>query len=433
MNKKLSVIFVYLIFVIFPQSGFCFSDIAQKISSQIVSRVLRSGQVVQLIGVTEDYTNMGNIEGVAIHIYSENIPDVSLRFQYDNGNWSEWQNAQLFTEPFSYRSIAWFRGVLAKSSMRYEYNTSVQQGSIEILSVGLFLEDNEEYPIVSEIPKVTPHDLQKPRIITREEWGAQPPTHGYTSHPYFTKLTLHHAAGFSASNIEEGKIQMRAIQDFHQIVRGWSDIGYHFVVDRAGNIYQGRPETVIGAHVLSHNTGNIGVCVLGCYHPPELYCNDQLTQASRDSLVKLYAWISETYDYNPYVLLGHRDYPDNYTSCPGNNVWSLLYSIRDAINIYIEMGGPPLYYTLSQNYPNPFNLQTTILFDLPKESMVHLTIFNIQGRVVKKVVDQIMNKGIQTVMWDGRNIEDTQVSAGVYLYQIEAGDFVQTKKMVLLK
>ena len=44
-----------------------------------------------------------------------------------------------------------------------------------------------------------------------------------------------------------------------------------------------------------------------------------------------------------------------------------------------------------------------------------------------------MNKGIQTVMWDGRNIEDTQVSAGVYLYQIEAGDFVQTKKMVLLK
>ena len=102
MNKKLGVIFVYLIFIIFPQSGFCFSDIAQKISSQIVSRVLRTGQVIQLIGITEDYTNMGNIEGVAIHLYSENIPDVSLRFQYDNGNWSEWQNAQVFSEPFCF-------------------------------------------------------------------------------------------------------------------------------------------------------------------------------------------------------------------------------------------------------------------------------------------------------------------------------------------
>ena len=152
--------------------------------------------------------------------------------------------------------------------------------------------------------------IPKPTIISREEWGAEDSRGAYSYHPYFDKLTLHHAACCSADDLEEGKNQVYWIQDFHQNGRGWNDIGYHFLVDRAGNIYQGRPETVIGAHVGGANTGNIGVCLLGCYHPPEtLYsCTQEITPESRGAIVRLFSWISDTYGQNPSLLLGHRDY-----------------------------------------------------------------------------------------------------------------------------
>ena len=112
-------------------------------------------------------------------------------------------------------------------------------------------------------------------------------------------MTLHHSAGFSAETLDEGIAQMQAIQTFHQDVRGWSDIGYHFVIDKAGNIYQGRPETVIGAHTGGSNTGNIGACLLGCYHPPasdNYFCYDEMTALSNESIIELFAWTSQTYN-----------------------------------------------------------------------------------------------------------------------------------------
>jgi hypothetical protein len=78
------------------------------------------------------------------------------------------------------------------------------------------LPDLEEYPEGDVTRKQAITDLPKPVIISRSEWGARPPTHGYSPHPYYIKLTLHHAAGFSANNIDEGIEQLRAIQDLHQ-------------------------------------------------------------------------------------------------------------------------------------------------------------------------------------------------------------------------
>ena len=77
--------------------------------------------------------------------------------------------------------------------------------------------------------------------------------------------------------------------------------------------------------------------MLGCYHPPELYCGDWLTDATTNSLVALYAWISGEYNYNPNVLKGHRDYTDNDTSCPGNNVHEKLSWFRGEIERYMEL------------------------------------------------------------------------------------------------
>ena len=88
----------------------------------------------------------------------------------------------------------------------------------------------------------------------------------------------------------------------------------------------------------------------------------------------------------------------------------------------------PHEYLLLQNYPNPFNPVTTIKYSLPKSSDVSLVIYNITGQEVIQLVNGNLFEGTHTVTWDASN-----VASGIYLYQLRAGDFVQTRKMVLLK
>ncbi len=93
----------------------------------------------------------------------------------------------------------------------------------------------------------------------------------------------------------------------------------------------------------------------------------------------------------------------------------------------------PDKFALHQNYPNPFNPITTLRYDLPEQANVNIIIYDIMGRQVKSLINQTQEAGFKSVLWDATNDFGKPVSAGVYLYQIQAGDFVQTKKMVLLK
>ncbi len=93
----------------------------------------------------------------------------------------------------------------------------------------------------------------------------------------------------------------------------------------------------------------------------------------------------------------------------------------------------PETFTLHQNFPNPFNPITTLSYDLPKDSDVRLAIFDMLGNEVATLVNTTQKAGFKSVQWDATDSMGRPVSAGVYLYQIQAGEFVQTKKMVLLK
>jgi hypothetical protein len=90
-------------------------------------------------------------------------------------------------------------------------------------------------------------------------------------------------------------------------------------------------------------------------------------------------------------------------------------------------------FTLSQNYPNPFNPVTALRYDLPEDAMVNITIYDMMGRIVKTMVNAQQNAGYKSVIWDATNNAGQPVSAGLYLYTIQAGAFRQTKKMVMLK
>ena len=88
----------------------------------------------------------------------------------------------------------------------------------------------------------------------------------------------------------------------------------------------------------------------------------------------------------------------------------------------------PTKYGLAQNFPNPFNPSTTITYTIPSESNVQLSIYNLQGELIKTLVNQAQGAGLYSVKFDASNI-----ASGTYFYKLSAGDFVQTKKMTLTK
>jgi hypothetical protein len=93
----------------------------------------------------------------------------------------------------------------------------------------------------------------------------------------------------------------------------------------------------------------------------------------------------------------------------------------------------PVSHNLFQNYPNPFNPSTIISYSIPNVSFVSLKIYDILGREVKTLVNSEQNTGIYNIQWNGDNNYGSKVSSGIYLYKIEAGNFMMTKKMILLK
>ena len=101
-----------------------------------------------------------------------------------------------------------------------------------------------------------------------------------------------------------------------------------------------------------------------------------------------------------------------------------------SVNSNVEV---PNQLILHHNYPNPFNPVTTLRYDLPEDAMVSITIYDMMGRIVKTMVNVDQTAGHKSIQWNATNNVGQPVSAGLYLYTIEAGEFRQTKKMVLLK
>ena len=93
----------------------------------------------------------------------------------------------------------------------------------------------------------------------------------------------------------------------------------------------------------------------------------------------------------------------------------------------------PKKFNVHQNYPNPFNPVTRLSYDLPEDSFVSITIYDMLGNVVNNLVNTKQSSGYKSVQWNATDNLGQPVSAGVYLYRIETKDFRQTKKMILLK
>ena len=93
----------------------------------------------------------------------------------------------------------------------------------------------------------------------------------------------------------------------------------------------------------------------------------------------------------------------------------------------------PESYILFQNHPNPFNPETSISYQIPEAAQVEIKIFNTMGQNIKTLISQKQNAGYYLVHWDGNDSNGNKVVSGIYMYRIEAGDFICIKKMTLMK
>ena len=120
---------------------------------------------------------------------------------------------------------------------------------------------------------------------------------------------------------------------------------------------------------------------------------------------------------------------DEGESAASNEASVNVTSVADDISTLPET------YRLEQNFPNPFNPATTIHFAIPPShsGMVKLEIYNIQGEKIKTLVNERKSAGVYQVVWDGHDQHGKSVPSGLYFYRLQAGSFIQNKKMILIK
>ena len=183
----------------------------------------------------------------------------------------------------------------------------------------------------------------QPPIATRGQWGAAPfrGTPAYASR--IVRAVIHHTV--NGNGYSQGQVpgMIRGIQSYHQNANGWSDIGYNFVVDRFGTIWEGRgggiTNRVIGAHAAGANTGSVGAAVLGDFTsaaPPEVVIN---------RLQTLVGWKLALDGVQPQAgnVLGHRQAGTTPTACPGQALFNRMGDIRNGAAFYYAIISDPCY------------------------------------------------------------------------------------------
>jgi len=290
---------------------------------------------------------------------------IRFRTRAVGGRWTRWRLSAPEQDdlpdngtPEGRRSRAWHLGnpFWVGPSTRIQYRVS---GHVRRLR-GYFVHTlpGRATPLVAQ-----PFDTDEPAIITRPQWGANEAIrrnrkNGPKIADDVHLAVVHHTAGSNSYSCSQSAAIVRSIELYHVKGNGWDDIGYNFLVDKCGQVFEGRyggiDKAVVGAHALGFNFGSVGVALIGNYN------GAGLTPAERASLVKLLAWrldlahldplsrVSRVSTGNPKysrgtsvqlnAIVGHRDtYP---TSCPGNNVYAELPAIRRAV---AATGLPKIY------------------------------------------------------------------------------------------
>lgn len=221
---------------------------------------------------------------------------------------------------------------LAPTSIKPEYITRSQWGADESLRIW-----NPERGFRSAVPEAKSLSRSlRPKIVEKYDAQGNRLRWPLEENKTTRKFIVHHTGEVTDETRDPMEL-MRAIYYYHTITRGWGDIGYHYVIDKKGNIYEGRAggATMVGAHTALHNVGSVGISLMGNfeYETPTdrqlkvltLVLADHANRFRIDPTARSF-WLGS----NSYNVSGHKDVArQGYgTACPGKNLYSVLPDIR---------------------------------------------------------------------------------------------------------
>jgi hypothetical protein len=172
------------------------------------------------------------------------------------------------------------------------------------------------------------------KVFTRRDWGAKPPRNVLAPLGQIRSVVIHHGGpvGGPRWTFKAAAQTCRDWQAYHQNGHGWSDIGYHYLVDARGRLYEGRPPDKLGAHVLAQNTGRVGINFMqdGRSHGLTWLQRRTLRKLFRVKHIKLGLPALKELAKHPgseWGVFGHREVPGQSTECPGNLILRDLHTI----------------------------------------------------------------------------------------------------------
>jgi len=286
----------------------------------------------------------------------EGVDTVRVRAAGDDGVWDEWYELERSDpedgpdagteEAANDRSHEFTEPVFVGESTRFQVEVPAAEvdaavaGDVDVSAVLLDTEGLSGGPVSRRAVTVegpVAEASSAPRVVTRQDWGAAAYKGTVSYQDNVDLVVVHHTAGNNTYTQAQAAGIVRGIQSYHQNSQGWSDIGYNMLVDRFGNLYEGRQggigRGVVGAHAAGYNTGSFGISVMGNF------TNVDAPQAAIETMTDAIAWKAAIHGFNPNgttnrtakgarvrTITGHRDVGS--TACPGR-ISNRLGWIRD--------------------------------------------------------------------------------------------------------
>jgi hypothetical protein len=359
---------------------------------------------------------------------------IEIRFSIDGITWDNWQllKEDEHSSNTKYQFVSQLK--FAEKETRFyqikiKTNLSLKGYIIKDLFLNFFSPGNvPSKQIIKEeqnqtASRTTACPCNQPTFINRTGWGC---TQGAISYSYttVTHLIVHHSAGSNTSS--NWPTVVLSIWNSHVNTNGWADIGYNWLIDPAGQLYEGRGggNNVVGAHFCGFNTGTMGTCMLGTY------TSENITDTARKKLIQILAWKSCNSSISPIGtafhttsnltlnrISGHRD--GCATDCPGNFLYQYLPTLRTDVNTYINSVCNATTVSGVQGVedliisPNPTKGFFMIDIKLNSSKLLRYSLLNAEGKVLYTSAP----KQIGTVYTE-QNIILEKYPAGNYILKI---------------
>ncbi|MBL7024668.1 MAG: T9SS type A sorting domain-containing protein [Candidatus Marinimicrobia bacterium] len=393
------------------------------------------------------YDNDNHVIPATLELEWENVMPHAYTYRLDvsympyGGTWGEWTElANNYADDdydhditeggyYKYRVVSLYGAdeSIETVSMPYEVRRLMDEPAI--IAVSDVPEDQGGKVVVNfaasgfDILGDMTNELYTVETLIGEEWVAVGNTAAYGSNEYNVLInTLHNSTDDGATNSQDYRVIAALGEDvfISEVASGYS------TDDIAPPVPNGVAQAIVGNDVVISwdpvNINDLGYYVIYRGTNSEMTDGVEIGQSASTEYVD--------------ASIDHSVPGTYYYSVAGLDIHENLGDASDAVMatiVNIDNAALPESFAMDQNYPNPFNPSTQINFSLPEASEMTLTVYDLSGRQIVRLVESSMSAGYHQVVWNGLNTQGESVSTGMYIYRMQAGNFSETRKMTYLR